>query len=237
MVTTNLDKYVKRYTTLSCALETLTRKKVVLLSPSKWDDSNDVLFMDLYRDHIAAKSVLALCCTMAAETYHHWRIFTQGIEGVCIEFERESLSVALEKRNIVARAVEYVLIRDLKRYGAQEIDRLPFVKRRGYSDEREWRAIAKCTDEIKEFLDVPINLTWINRLVLNPWMPPSLVDNLRSIIKKIDGCSSLKVESSRLTNSKAWKDAGRRLRYRRQNWEAAGAMTNALSPATVCDEQ
>jgi len=185
------------------------KQKLVLLSPSKWDDSNDVFFMDLYRNHIDAKSVLALCCTMATETYHHWRVFTQGTEGVCIEFERVPLSRDLDSRpDLKTGAVEYLLIDELRTHGAGGIERLPFVKRRGYRDEREWRIIAKSRDQTKEFLDVPIDLAWINRVILNPWTPPSLGDNLRSIMKSIPGCSKLKIESSSLTNSKAWKAAG-----------------------------
>ena len=212
MATLRLKKFLRRYTTLSSALETLTRRKLVLLSPSKWDDSNDIFFMDLYRSHVDAQSVLALCFTMAAETYHHWKVFTQGIEGVCIEFEREPLArVVGEMPGILAGPVEYLLIREVDAHRHHDLDRLPFVKRKGYSDEREWRIISIDKGATREFLDVPVELGWISRIVLNPWMPPSLVENLRVLIKEIPGCSHLKIESSHLTNSRSWKDAGRRL--------------------------
>jgi hypothetical protein len=77
----DLDKFVRRYTTLSSALDTLVQKQLVLLSPSKWDDLNNVRFLELYQSHANVGSVLALCCTLATETYHHWKVFTQGIEG------------------------------------------------------------------------------------------------------------------------------------------------------------
>ncbi len=210
MTTLRLRKYVKRYTTLSSALETLMKLKLVLLSPSKWDDSNDAFFMDLYRNHVEAQSVVALCCTMATETYHHWKIFTQGIEGVCIEFERQPLARALNALpNVTARPVEYLKIDDLKRMTADDVERIPFVKRLGYRDEREWRVVAQCPDTTAEYRDVPIDLAHINRITLNPWMPPSLADNLRAIIKGIDGCARISVVASKLTNSREWKDAGR----------------------------
>jgi len=212
MAVRQLRNYVRRYTTLSSALETLSKKKLVLLSPSKWDDSNDSYLVELYRNHIGAKSVLALCCTMATETYHHWRVFTSGMEGVCIEFQREPLQQAVNQfQNVSADAVNYLTIDELKALGLNHLHKLPFAKRPGYSDEREWRIVANVFDETKEFMDIPIELSWINRVVLNPWMPPSLVDSLRPILKGIPGARSIEIASSRLTNSKSWKEAGKAL--------------------------
>ncbi|WP_395622543.1 DUF2971 domain-containing protein [Sphingomonas daechungensis] len=193
-------------------METLAKQKLVLLSPSKWDDSNDSYFMELYRNHLKAKSVLALCFTMAPETYHHWRIFTTGMEGVCLEFRRVPLQESLnETANAWAGPVDYLKIEELKAFGPNDLQKLPFVKRLGYRDEREWRIISQIADETKEFVDIPIQLEWINRIVLNPWIPPALVDNLRPILKTLIGSTSIEVASSRLTNSKAWKDAGKAL--------------------------
>ena len=56
MSTRPLKKFVKRYTTLSSALQTLKQEKLVLLSPSKWDDANDAYFMDLYRSNSSVPS-------------------------------------------------------------------------------------------------------------------------------------------------------------------------------------
>lgn len=211
MPTRTLDKFVRRYTTLSSALDTLVRQRLVLLSPAKWDDTNDVEFMELYRAHAEAKSVLALCCAMASETYHHWRVFTQGMEGVCIEFEKAALENAVRGHGVVAGPVEYLRVRDLEALTQADAHRLPFVKREGYSDEREWRIVATCKDEPKLTLPIGIDLGSITRLVLNPWMPPVLADNLRAIIRGLPGCAKLKIEASALTNSDRWKAAGKKI--------------------------
>lgn len=58
---------------------------------------------------------------------------------------------------------------------------------------------------------IAIDLASITRLVLNPWMPPVLADNLRSIIRGLPGCAKLKIEASALTNSARWKAAGKKL--------------------------
>jgi hypothetical protein len=208
----DLDKFVRRYTTLSSALDTLVQRQIVLLSPSKWDDLNDVTFMELYRSHANVGSVLALCCTLATETYHHWRVFTQGMEGICLEFERRSLENKLNDiQRLQMRKVDYLKVRDLEALNPVEADRLPYVKREGFSDEREWRIVLTCDEDAVMAKAVPIELTSINRILLNPWMPPPLGENLRGIIRNIPGCESVKIEASRLTNSERWKTAGRAL--------------------------
>ncbi len=211
MSTRPLRKFVKRYTTLSSALQTLNQKKLVLLSPSKWDDANDAYFMDLYRAKTSSPSVLALCCTMAKETYHHWRVFTSGIDGVSIEFHREPLEEAVEGQvGFRAGPVEYLGVNELDGRSGKHLSSLPFVKREGYADEREWRIIKQC-DEVREFADLAIELSWISSITFSPWMPPSLTDNLRGIIKTIVPDAKISLRSSSLTNSRAWKDAGRKL--------------------------
>ncbi|MFN3863347.1 MAG: hypothetical protein ACK4RT_03595 [Erythrobacter sp.] len=208
---TTLNKFVRRYTTMSSALQTLKQSKIVLLSPSKWDDSNDAYFMKLYREKSSSKSVLALCCTMASETYHHWRVFSAGIEGVCIEFKREPLEEAVRRtRGFRAGPVQYLKVKDLGARGPDDYERIPFIKRDGYSDEKEWRVIAE-TNTITEFMDFDIEIDWISGITFNPWIPPSLADNLRTVIREV--CPGIKapLRSSSLTSSRQWKEAGKRL--------------------------
>jgi Protein of unknown function (DUF2971) len=206
------DKYVRRYTTLSSALDTLAQRHLVLLSPSKWDDQNDVYFMELYKEHHNLGSVLALCCTLATETYHHWRVFTQGLEGVCIEFEREALEFSFASNpEITTRKVEYLKVSDLEAFSVEGAANLPYVKRDGFSDEREWRIVLTCSQKAEMAVPVSIDLSSIKRVILNPWMPPPLADNLRKLIHDIPGCRSLKIVASRLTNSARWKAAGKKI--------------------------
>ena len=212
MAILRLDKYIRRYTTLSSALDTLVNHKLVLLSPSKWDDTNDTAFMELYRSAKNVEATLALCCTMATETYHHWRIFTQGMEGVCIEFDRLALSRSLSADTEVQFGrVKYVNVGGLEAMGTADVDQLPFLKRLGFRDEREWRVLVNCMEPAKHTYDVEIELSAIKRIILNPWLPPPLSANLRGIIRKIPGCEKLKIESSGLTNSTRWKAAGKNI--------------------------
>jgi hypothetical protein len=87
---------LRRYTNLASLIHILKRQTITLLNPATWDDRNDAYFMSEYRRIKQAKSVLALCFTTAPETYHHWRVFSHGGDGVCIEFDHQKLMWDLE---------------------------------------------------------------------------------------------------------------------------------------------
>jgi hypothetical protein len=203
---------VRRYTSLSNVLDALVNRRLVLVDPSRWDDTNDSYFLELYRVETGTASLVALCCTRATETYHHWKVFTDGREGVCLELHREALESALDRLpNMIARPVEYLLVKDVEEFSYADLPRLPFAKREGFQDEREWRIIGFSDDPTRKTLPVTLELGWINRIVVNPWMPLALVDNLRRLIRTLPSCTNLRVDSSRLTNSRKWKAAGKRI--------------------------
>lgn len=203
---------LKRYTTLSGALQALENRNLVLLDPKKWDDSNDAHFLELYRKSCNSKSVTALCCTMAAETYHHWRIFTAGIEGVCIEFSREALESAIANTpDLVFGAVDYKTTKNLKDLPSLAPEKLPFLKRYGFRDEREWRVVHN--DKINEcdVSKIEFEISSVKRIILNPWLPESLSHTVKKHLRAACGGESIKITRSLLTNSRDWKADGERL--------------------------
>jgi hypothetical protein len=56
-----------------------------------WDDENDAHYIAKYKRLKHAVAVLALCFTESDETYHHWKVFSHGKDGVCIEFDKPRL--------------------------------------------------------------------------------------------------------------------------------------------------
>jgi hypothetical protein len=186
----------------------LRERKITLLDPASWDDKNDSYFLSLYRQKRNLKSVLALCFTPAFETYHHWRVFAGGSSGACIRFERTKLLKAVKKQpRVTAKTVRYLTlsdIRDLKvKTGA-----LPFLKRSAYEDEREFRIIYESSTKKDNSLDIAIPLACIERITLSPWIPSALSDHVKSTIKEIEGCNSLKVYRSTLISNENWKALG-----------------------------
>lgn len=199
------SKLLRRYTTLSSAIHILKNRELTLLPISSWDDKNDTYFVDLYRKYYDATGVFALCFTAAKETYHHWKVFTQGIEGVCLEFHKEPFIENLQKkRGIECKYVKYTPLDKVSNY---HVNDLPFLKREGYADEAEVRVIALSNSK-KPKKTLTFDFTNLKRIRFNPWMPYDLCETLKEILGAIEGCSDIELRRSFLTNSGEWKRNG-----------------------------
>jgi hypothetical protein len=134
---------LRRYTNLAASIHLLSNKKITLLDPSTWTDMNDAYFIAEYRRLKNVQSVLALCFAECAETYHHWRVFSSGVDGVCIEFDLAKLSRGFSgDGRVKAGYVNYKTITELRDMKDNfDIDELPFLKRFAYRDEREYRLV------------------------------------------------------------------------------------------------
>ncbi len=107
---------LRRYTNLAATIRVLRNRVITLLSPSTWDDRNDAYFLAQYKKRKRVQSVLALCFAETSETYHHWRVFSHGCDGVCIEFDKDALLRALGGPDHVRSGlVNYREIKDVRR--------------------------------------------------------------------------------------------------------------------------
>lgn len=195
---------LRRYTNLAATLHLLRNRCLTLLSPSTWDDRNDAFFMSEYKKQKQALSVLALCFAEAKETYHHWRVFSHGTDGVCVEFDKNALLEAIRGQpHIQARKVSYMMIETAKDSGIAMVD-LPFIKRLPYEGESEFRVIY--VDEAAEYrsMPIPISLQSISRVTLSPWMPQPLADAVKQTLKQIKGCKNLRIYRSTLIENERW---------------------------------
>ena len=198
---------LRRYTSLASLLALLQDKKLTLLSPALWEDRNDAFTMSQYKARKNLKTLLALCFSESDETYHHWRVFTHGADGVCIHFKREDLLKALSTgQNLSAGKVTYRKITDLPRF-KPKLEQLPFLKRQPFGDECEFRLIYEDLVQETETKAFPIPLRVIGRVTLNPWLPRPLASAVKSAIKSIPGCSALKVYQTTLLENETWKKA------------------------------
>ena len=189
---------LRRYTSLPSLLHILQNKQITLLSPSSWDDRNDAYYMSQYKARKKLKTLLALCFAETDETYHHWRVFTQGSDGACISFDRDKFIALVEKEtSIRSDYVIYKKIAALKSFHPKT-NQLPFLKRYPYGDECEYRLIyedAKTEIEAKSFR---ISLDCIDRVTLNPWLAKPLAETVRKTLKSLDGCRDLRVATRQL---------------------------------------
>jgi hypothetical protein len=196
---------LRRYTSVPSLLHLLQNRQITLLSPASWDDKNDAFFMIQYKQRKKVKSVLALCFTMADDTYHHWRVFTHGSDGARITFRRKELLAAFAKiKGVRKRPVKYKRVKELSAF-RPAIDELPFLKRHPYKDEREFRIVYVDRKKEIEAKGFDIDLACIERVTLSPWMPKSLKDAVKLTIHSIPGCKKLKVYQSTLLENEQWK--------------------------------
>ena len=202
------EQYLRRYTDVPALIYLLTNRKISLLDPRSWDDSNDSHYLALYREKKNLKSLLALCFTQAQETYHHWRVFASGASGVCIRFKRSQLLRAVEgKRGLRTRKVRYLKLAQI-REKTLAIEELPFLKRFAFEHENEFRMIYESQARTISKLDIPIPLACIDRITLSPWIHPSLAPYLMKLLRSIDGCSEIKIVRSTLIGNEEWKALG-----------------------------
>jgi hypothetical protein len=210
MGTIRATEAVRRYTDLPALLHMLKNRQVTLLDPVTWDDTNDSYYLLKYKEKKPLKSVLALCLTKADETYHHWRIFSHGSAGVCIAFHRGRLLRSLRAQlGVVVKDVEYRKVREARRQvAAPKVDDLPFLKRAAFEPEKEVRAIYESKDVDVKFLDVPIELNFILRITLSPWIHDRIKGATKDAIHAIPGCENLDVRRSTLIGNAEWKKLG-----------------------------
>lgn len=198
---------LRRYTSLASLLALLQDKKLTLLSPSLWEDRNDAFYMGEYKTKKGLLTLLALCFTESDETYHHWRVFTHGSDGVCIHFKREALLQALPiGHQLVAGPVTYRKINDLPRLKPR-LEQLPFLKRQPYSDECEFRLVYEDKKNEMETRGFAIPVRAIARVTLNPWLSAPLAAAVKRAIKTIPGCAALRVYQTTLLENETWKKA------------------------------
>jgi hypothetical protein len=209
MATHKTDSALRRYTSLPALLHILRNKQITLLSPASWDDKNDAFFMSQYKERKKMASVLALCFSEAHETYHHWRVFTHGSDGVCVVFKREDFLAAFDSiRNVQKGPITYKSISAMKNFHPP-VEQLPFLKRQPFKDEKEFRIVYVSRRVEMDSKGFDIDLACIRRITLNPWMPKSLADVVEDTIRSIDGCEKIEVYQTTLLDNERWKRAAR----------------------------
>lgn len=197
-----------RYTNITALLHILRTQQITLLDPKNWDDSNDSYGMAIYKERMGFKSVLGLCFTETAETYHHWHVFAKDASGVCLTFDKQKLLEHVDRsKGFDFGSVEYKLVKEL-RNSAPEINTLPFLKRSGYSDECEFRLIYKSSIKETSAKDIKISIDCIQKVTLSPWIPKALVSSIKKTISSIPECERLNkyIFRSTLTGNNEWKD-------------------------------
>ena len=201
--------FLRRYTNLPAVLHVLATRQITLLDPKTWDDRNDAYYLARYKMQRNLATVLALCFSEADETYHHWRVFSDGPAGVCIVFDRDNLLKTLAGIEGVSTGKVHYKTVPKSRKVTFRVGQLPFLKRAGFRPESEFRAIYESQHEQVDHLDIPIDLSCIRYVSLSPWLPFSLRESVANSLRTIDGCNKLRVSRSTLISNDEWKSFAR----------------------------
>jgi len=197
--------FLRRYTNLAGVIHILGTRNIALLDPESWDDSNDVFFMQRYKELKKAKSVAALCFAQETETYHHWRVFSPGSDGVCLDLDRERfLRIFARDTDVCHGLVNYEAIDSLRR-SKPSVEELPYLKRLPYKHESEFRVVHTALSKSKPYPKYKMPINCINKVVLSPWMPKPLVKSVKELLKSIDGCRTLTVYQTTVIDNPTWK--------------------------------
>lgn len=197
---------MRRYTDLPALLYMLRRRTITLLNPQSWDDRNDSYFLEVYKRRNNLLSVLALCFSEERDSYHNWRVFSPGSSGVCVHFNKEALLTCLSQfPGVRFGAVKYKYRRHL---GHPSLADLPFLKRRAFSHEREFRILYESVTEAYQTKDFSIPLDCISQIAISPWAPESLGAVVKETIRAIEGCAEIRVGRSDLLDTEEWKQLG-----------------------------
>jgi hypothetical protein len=198
---------LRRFTSLTVALDMLVRKRLTLIDYSKWVDVNDRVGMEAYKETRELGFLGAMCLTMAKESFHHWQVFAGDTAGACVFFDPERFTGIFANRpDIICGPVQYVELPRIASVDATDIHRLPFLKRQGFIDEAEFRVIAFSEDEVP-VIHVPLDPRAIRKITFSPFVHPELMRSARKVINGLKEWEDLEVRHSRLTDSQAWQRA------------------------------
>lgn len=203
---------LKRYTSLSVAIDMLMKERITLISPSAWEDKNDIAFLEAYRAKRDIANVFAVCFTQAGETFHHWSVFAPGNEGVRVNIRKSSLLAGLRGSHCYSWGdVDYRTLEQMKEIDKISVYDLPFQKRFAFTDEDEFRILYDCNDPAERSHDIRLERKWITSITLSPWLHPALTDTMKEALKALPGCEDIKVQKTSLRDNGTWQKAIKRV--------------------------
>ncbi len=193
---------LNRFTTLPVLLDFLERKKLVLLDPKSWDDKNDTEVILAYKEKKGIEKLFALCFTHDYETIHHWKTFANGSSGCCIEFDADKLIQIFKKAKLRHGIVEYKKIKEATP-NSFKLNQMPFIKRKPYECEQEYRIIWEGDTDINVFeLDVPLDT--INKITLSQQMPEQVFKTIKNLLKRTFNDPEKRISRSTIYENKIW---------------------------------
>lgn len=211
-------EFIYHYTKLEYAIDILKTKKLKLLDPSKWEDKVDCYFLEKYKDANNLKNLFAKCFTSNYAQYQHWKIYGSSADpntnpGVRIKFSLNKLRSEL-RENFTLNKVTYLKEKDFKNNSNYGKDQLPFLKRRAYRDELEYRliygsSIDKNQEKPTEFY---VGEDSIIGILLSPWILDHDLPGIQIQLFEVASASNIScigshtdIKRSTIIDSEKWR--------------------------------
>jgi hypothetical protein len=192
-----------RYTTLPVLIDMLETGKMVLLNPSSWEDRNDALIIEAYKKKANIPKLFAICFTHKPQTIHHWKSFANGSGGCCIVFDAQSLLQTFSSiSGIRYGVIEYRKLND-SNISTYSIEDIPFIKRKPYEFEREYRIIWEGRSN-DNYFSVNMDLGNIIEIVFNQQMPEPIFKSLKQFLTKHYRFTENQIIHSTILENKTW---------------------------------
>jgi hypothetical protein len=205
-----IPDHLNRFTSLPILLHALKTKQLALRSPEQWDDKNDSHYLERYQEEMEFKTLRALCFNLSRERYHHWKCFADGSSGVCMEFRRAALLARIKGLpGFVAGKVSYRLI-DTVAAKRPPLETWPFLKRKPFKDEWEFRILYQSETESDEAAHIKFRISDIRRITLSPWLSKEISKTVAQTIRALPDCAGLKINRSTLLQNARWRKAIRK---------------------------
>ena len=202
-------RLLRRYTDVLSVLDMVVHRRITLLPAANWADLNDRHGLETFAESMHAGQAYAFCMTGSKETSHHWKVFADHGFGACVIFHRARMLNGLSAhQNLLKGPVIYKKHADLAALAPIPTEKLPFLKREVFSDEREYRLVGTAPDFlVSGSLTVGIQLDWITRIVFASNIPRPLVETLEGLIRAQDGCATMNLHFSRMPENQVWAAA------------------------------
>jgi hypothetical protein len=196
----NTLNYLRHYTSLEGLYNILDSQTLRFGYPQEWLDKNDAAVLRAFCKKKGVAQARVICLATDIELVHHWN--TYAPEGCRIEFKKNKFIEEINKHGFLCNSVNYYPSEKLTKEFLQEktADELPFIKRRPYECEKEYRIIwcGKAAEHAPE-----INIKdCIDSITLSPKIPSSKVEAIKYVLETKYHIKTIK--RSRLLHSDEW---------------------------------
>jgi len=181
---------------------------------SDWEDKNDVELIKIYKDINNIEKLGVSCLTTGRDRYHFWKIYGGEREGVCLWFDKVDLMKDIKKdKKLLWNKVDCYNENEFKE--KRTIPKLPFIKRKQYEDEKEFRVFREHkrgdTSEAKGIKFTPKSL---KRIYLNSWLDQNPYAAVKSKInEKLRGRYEVElIQQSKILEYPKWINIAKELK-------------------------